>query len=609
MIGDEIMWDVLLIFIILFIVVVIQKATYAKGKSESTLILTGLKCTKCGRETYVGSKYCVYCSAPVTVENPVVTKDSSPIVSQNVSYLADEKQILKGMLFDKLDSLGKRNFETPTQTKMKNILLVIFGIITFITVIMFYFNYPLLLCISIELVNILICYLISKRFDTINVLMRQVMKNPDKDISVIVSELEVLEYTPTVNRKVLLSMVLIGIIIVPSLFFINPRVLYIKYDDGYAVFKYTRGIIDNPTELTIPEEHNGKKVLAISNNAFENSSIKAVHLPNGLLTIKYKAFRNCKNLTSIEIPNTVLTIRGQAFENDISLETVILHDGLEEIRGSVFKNNISLRNITLPDTLEYLGGGAFYHCSSLISITIPAKVTEINGETFKNCYLLEQVNLHDDIVSIHGENFTNDSNLKSIILPSKLTEVRGNTFENCSSLSEINIPDSVTRIGGHAFYGCSSLKKVNITENSSLKEIGSSAFRQCYSLYEITIPNQTTVNERAFKESPTSVKRFGGYGYFGSSSESANITHLYLSLNNTKTFTNGNLDSTFTLINVNKTNNGNEFTIEYKDTYGSKKIVLTRDNPSSVINDNITVEANDSEFYYGTGFILDVYYK
>ena len=50
---------------------------------------------------------------------------------------------------------------------------------------------------------------------------------------------------------------------------------------------------------------------------------------------------------------------------------------------------------------------------------------------------------------------------------------------------------------------------MGIGPNSKLSEIGSSAFRQCYSLQNITIPTDTYVNERAFKESPTTVNRYG----------------------------------------------------------------------------------------------------
>ena len=96
--------------------------------------------------------------------------------------------------------------------------------------------------------------------------------------------------------------------------------------------------------------------------------------------------------------------------------------------------------------------------------------------------------------------------IRNIRLPKQLTEIRGNTFEECSRLERIEIPKGVTRIGGHAFYGCSSLKDVTIPR--SVKEIGSSAFRNCTSLKTVLIPRGCSVNEKAFKGSPTKITRY-----------------------------------------------------------------------------------------------------
>lgn len=181
----------------------------------------------------------------------------------------------------------------------------------------------------------------------------------------------------------------------------------------------------------------------------------------------------------------VIALRGNTFSNMYFLEKVTLPDTIKEIRGQAFKYDWKLTGVNIPKNLEYLGGGAFYNCISLKKISLPDTLTYMGGETFYNATSLEYVKLSRN-----------------------LTEIRGNTFENCYSLKEIAIPDKVTRIGGHAFYGNQSLSKVTLTENSKLTEIGSSAFRQCYKLKTITIPIHTTVNDRAFKESPTKVSRF-----------------------------------------------------------------------------------------------------
>ena len=82
-------------------------------------------------------------------------------------------------------------------------------------------------------------------------------------------------------------------------------------------------------------------------------------------------------------------------------------------------------------------------------------------------------------------------------------EIRGDTFENCKSLKSIVIPEGVTRIAAHSFRNCSSLSSVTVP--STVNEIGSSAFRNCKNLRSITIPSGASVNERAFKESPTKI--------------------------------------------------------------------------------------------------------
>lgn len=211
----------------------------------------------------------------------------------------------------------------------------------------------------------------------------------------------------------------------------------------------------------------------------------------GGYAVRFYAF-GLKKFKTATIPDRhnnkpIVSLRGNTFSNMPFLESVTLPYTITEIRGQAFKNDVSLKEVALPPKLKYLGGGAFYNCTSLIGIVIPDTVTEMGGETFYGA-----------------------TSLQTVKLSNSLTEIRGDSFEYCTSLKEITIPDSVRRIGGHAFYGDTSLSKVNIGPKSQLEEIGSSAFRQCYNLYEITVPSRVFINERAFKESPTSVKFYDG---------------------------------------------------------------------------------------------------
>lgn len=480
----------------------------SNNQSIKTKVNIVLKCTKCGNILNVNDKFCKKCGAAISGDNIQVVEDDSQPVQFDQTYLQSEKDILKKFIIEELELQGEneKNLITASLNKKKNILLLVTGIVMFIITLMYYFNYSLIFCIFLEAIVLLVYSLIGKRLNILNVLANYAIKNPNEDISTMVKTIREQKHSSAINGKLKLAIVILLVVLLPTIYFFKPRILYIRYSDGYSVLRYTRGIVNDDNIINIPETHKGKQVLTISESAFKNSDVEVVNIPNGLTAIKTKAFLNCKNLEKIEIPATVKEIRGRAFEDCENLTDVVLHEGLKEIRASVFKNNVNLVNIDLPDSLEYLGASAFSNCSSLTEITIPKNVIEINGQTFEYCTSLRTVNLHDDIISIHGEVFIGDSSLVNITLPPKITEVRGNTFEGCSSLTSIIIPEGVTRIGGHAFYGCTSLS--NVTIPSTVIEIGSSAFRLCDSLYNVRVPYNTIINERAFKESPTYIERY-----------------------------------------------------------------------------------------------------
>ena len=443
---------------------------------------------------------------PKSSENNTETiKDDSPIVLIDPTYLNNEKALLRNMVRGEIESQGEnaRELTTAKINTKRNIIILIFGLLTFIYVLMYFFNIELTTCLICEGITLLLYLFIVRKFNIVNVISKRAKKNPNEDIAQIVAEVKMNKKQVAFPIFLKTGIMVLAAIFIPMIMFAKPKLLYFNYGDGYAVIKYTKGLSKQSDTVVIPDMHNGKNVVAIGESSFKNTSVKNVTLPQNLESIKANAFLNCQKLESIYIPQKVTEIRASAFENCSNLKNVSLPNGIVDIRASAFKNDIKLVGIELPESLEYLGASAFSHCSSLQEITIPNKVIEINGQTFEYCTSLRRINLHDNIISIHGENFVGCVNLDNVILPSKITEIRGNTFENCSSLSSIEIPEGVTRIGGHAFYGCRKLSSVTVPR--TVVEIGSSAFRQCSSLRTIKVPRNAVINERAFKESPTSV--------------------------------------------------------------------------------------------------------
>ena len=290
----------------------------------------------------------------------------------------------------------------------------------------------------------------------------------------------------------------------------------------------------------------------------------------GGYAVRFYAF-GLTNFKTATIPETyknekVVGLRGNTFSNMPFLTKVTLPNSIKEIRGQAFKNDIKLNSVNIPTSLEYLGGGAFYNCKAIEEIILPDTLTFMGGETFYGA-----------------------TNLKTVKLSENLKEIRGDSFEYCTSLTSIKIPDSVTRIGGHAFYGDTALAEVVISENSQLKVIGSSAFRQCYALKSVMLPNTTYVNERAFKESPTDVRRYGEeydtYNHETTSSEIGYSSDKYpgyevLETSN-KSFNPGDkvfFNRYFMALNYVNTNNGYAtFNFAYKDQEENILVPLKRE--------------------------------
>lgn len=417
------------------------------------------KCPKCQKIVKPADNYCYGCGIALSKYNLKIEVDTTnnkdlndlkqvPVLPPEVTvsykdfdpiFTMDEDKMLEEFIKKELKKANieeQNNLLPQNIINRKKVLSILFSLLIFISISSIFFHFPIYLYIA-EIIILLIFKKLTKNYTLIKYLKKQLKARPSEKISNIVMNTQA---TFNIDNSKTISFIGNIIAITLSLvLFINPRIMYEKTDNGYAVRYYTFGIT-NFTKATIPESYKNEKVVSL---------------------------------------------RGNTFSNMPFLKEVILPDTITEIRGQAFKNNKNLVKVNIPTNLEYLGGGAFYNCTKITNIVLPDTLTYLGGEAFYN-----------------------NTSLQSIKLSNNLEEIRGNTFENCTSLTSIIIPDSVKRIGGHAFYGNRSLSNVTISPNSSLNEIGSSAFRQCYNLYNITIPNNTYVNSRAFKESPTNITRY-----------------------------------------------------------------------------------------------------
>lgn len=92
-------------------------------------------------------------------------------------------------------------------------------------------------------------------------------------------------------------------------------------------------------------------------------------IPEGVETIRSKAFYKCYELTEITLPSTLRSIEEMAF----------------------FR--CSLNKLVLPDSLTFIGKDAFSYCTAIEELTIPAAVTQVDDYAFYNCTALKNLTM------------------------------------------------------------------------------------------------------------------------------------------------------------------------------------------------------------------------
>lgn len=146
---------------------------------------------------------------------------------------------------------------------------------------------------------------------------------------------------------------------------------------------------------------------SISENAFNNTDITQITLPNSVNSIGELAFAGCVNLKKISLPSSVATIEKSLFSGCRELEEVIIPNGVETIESSAFvgcglnyisipqsvktiakcafQANNNLMEVTIPNGVEEIGEFAFHGCTNLEKVTIPASVKLIGSDAFYDC--------------------------------------------------------------------------------------------------------------------------------------------------------------------------------------------------------------------------------
>ena len=127
------------------------------------------------------------------------------------------------------------------------------------------------------------------------------------------------------------------------------------------------GDIVIPSTVSDPKKGDLYKVVEIGEEAFKNSGVTSVVIPNSVQKIRNLAFDNCKKLVKVVLPETVKQLPHGAFWDCEMLSDVNL-DYLESIGSKAFKN-CGFTSMTFSEVLGDLGEGALDGNKKLTQIT------------------------------------------------------------------------------------------------------------------------------------------------------------------------------------------------------------------------------------------------
>ena len=153
---------------------------------------------------------------------------------------------------------------------------------------------------------------------------------------------------------------------------------YFAYEDVEGGISITGYSIEGGLDVVIPSNINGKKVVAIATEAFQNKQLTSVIIPNSVTNIYVHAFSS-NQLTSVTIPTSVTSIGHSAFYGN-KLTSVTIPNSVTSIGDYAFQSN-QLTSITIPSSVTSIGGYAF-KSNQLTSVTIPSSVTSIGKWAF-----------------------------------------------------------------------------------------------------------------------------------------------------------------------------------------------------------------------------------
>ncbi len=280
-------------------------------------------------------------------------------------------------------------------------------------------------------------------------------------------------------------------------------------------------------------------LLHIGKNAFSDTGVKDIVLPESIKTLGACAFSSCEQLENVYIPKGLTDMPEDAFAYCSGLKEIkvaqqnpvycsidgclVTINGGKIIKGVGGKIPTDKRAVTIG---EYAYAVNAYGSTGLKHLEIPANIQSIIPGAFLGNIALESISVSPDsaywyaegnclivragkgdnivflgcknsvipqdgtITGIGAYAFARCRDIKSIFIPSSVDIIEPFAYYSCSYAQSIVISEGVECISDSAFEGC--VRATSISVPSTVKHIGAKAFEGCFEITSINIPQGIT---------------------------------------------------------------------------------------------------------------------
>ena len=192
---------------------------------------------------------------------------------------------------------------------------------------------------------------------------------------------------------------------------------YSEVEGGVSITGYN---IEGGTDVVIPSEIDGKKVVEIADNAFTSAGVTPTTISNTKKVSVSYLNNNKKDVAAIPLI-------GIPLPDGLGITSVVIPSTVKSIGNRAFVNN-QITEVVIPSSVTSIGKDAFFN-NQLVSLTISGSV---GASAFEN-NKLTTLTLLDGVVSIDLGAFKNNK-LTEVTIPSSVTSIgRGAFFKSGSS--------------------------------------------------------------------------------------------------------------------------------------------------------------------------------